>query len=77
MEAKELMQEIQKDFRFKKDKIEPLKMYLGALLEKKSEWERNLDHEQQGLYQVGNCKCGKATQQKGHEIANKGYYTYE
>ena len=36
MEAKEMMQEIQKDFRFKKDKIEPPKMYLGALLEKKN-----------------------------------------
>ena len=32
--AKELMQEIQRDFRFKKDKIEPPKTYLGALLER-------------------------------------------
>ena len=30
VKAKELMQEIQKDFWFKKDKIEPPKMYLGA-----------------------------------------------
>ena len=30
-----LMKEIQKDFRFKKDKIEPPKMYLGAYLEEK------------------------------------------
>ena len=35
MEARQIMQEIQKDFRFKKDKIEPPKMYLGVLLEKK------------------------------------------
>ena len=33
--AKELMQEIQRDFRFKKDRIEQPKIYLGALLERK------------------------------------------
>ena len=36
MNAKELLQEIQKDFKFKKDKIEPPSMYLGARLERKS-----------------------------------------
>ena len=35
MDAMALMQEIQKDFKFKKDKIEPPSMYLGARLEKK------------------------------------------
>ena len=36
MNAKELLQEIQKDFKFKKDKIEPPSMYQGAQLERKS-----------------------------------------
>ena len=40
--AKELMQEIQRDFRFKKDKIEPPKIYLGALLERKMLNGRNI-----------------------------------
>ena len=35
LEAKELLQEIQKDFKFKKDKIEPPDIYLGARLERK------------------------------------------
>ena len=37
MNAKELLQEIQKGFKFKKDKIEPPSMYLGARLERKSQ----------------------------------------
>ena len=36
MNARELLQEIQKDFKFKKDKIEPPSIYLGARLEMKS-----------------------------------------
>ena len=35
LEAKGLLQEIQKDFKLKKDKIEPSDIYLGAKLEKK------------------------------------------
>ena len=34
-DAMVLMKEIQKDFRFKKNKIEPPEMYLGAYLERK------------------------------------------
>ena len=34
-DAQSLMKDIQKDFKFKKDKVEPPQMYLGARLEKK------------------------------------------
>ena len=35
MNAKDLLKEIQRDFKFKKDKIDPPSMYLGARLELK------------------------------------------